>query len=224
MPHPAPVAEDPADAPTVSAQPGPDPEFEALPKPRRPWRRVTLAVLIVTAVFSLWVGHRLRPQVLYALNGWGVDQPLELGELSELEPVALVPNTWVRGAASLAPQSVRYRRPADPDYFRLARVAGEAEVWVELRVPKDYRENRYLPPGSFVGRLVPFRKSGLRHDSLLDAVEAATGEAPSRDAWLLIDGESPASARWVLAVILMLFGFAGFSVWGLWRVLRPRSA
>ena len=209
-------------APLVQA--GPDPEFEALPKPRRPWRRVTLAVLVVTAVFSLWLGHRLRPPVLYVLNSWGVDQPMELGELGQVQPAKLVANSWVRGSAGLALQSVSYRRPADPDSFRLAQVAGDADVWVELRVPKDYRENRYLPPGSFVGRLVPFRRAGLRHESLLDAVETATGERPHGDAWLLIDGESPASTRWVLAVIVMLFGFAGFSVWGLWRVLRPRTA
>jgi hypothetical protein len=41
------------------------------------------------------------------------------------------------------------------------------------------------------------------------------------DAWLLIDGEAPATTRWTLGVLALLLGFMGFSVYGLCKLLRP---
>jgi hypothetical protein len=94
---------------------------------------------------------------------------------------------------------------------------------VELRVPAGLEPERYVAPNSFVGRLVPFEHAGLRYAAVADAA-TALGSALPGDAWLLIDGESPATTRWAVGLIGLFLAFATFSVWGivrLGRAVRP---
>lgn len=197
----------------------PDPELEALPKPRRPWRRVTLVVMMVTAVASMLLALQLRSQVLYALAG---DTPRDLGELGEATLDASWENAWVRGAAELESTAIVYRRPLERDRFRLAPVVGRDQIWVQVRVPVE-ETDAYIPPSSFVGRLVPFSKTGLVYSGLPDAVRHALGKPLEGDAWLVVDGEAPRNSRWAMALVVMLFGFALFNLWGIYRIVRaPR--
>ena len=198
-----------------------DPELEALPKPRRPWRRVTLVALVVTGLFSLALGHWVRSSVLYALQSFAIHAPAELGDLAQADTSALHTNAWVRASGELQPSDLSYHRLADADGFQLARVAGDVPVWVEVRVPRGYAD--FLPPSLFVGRLVQLSEVDLRHQGVREILSAAVGPATAERGWLLIDGESPAALRWVLAVVLILFGFAGFSVWALFKIARPRK-
>lgn len=195
-----------------------DPELEALPIPRRPWRRATLATMLATAVSSVAIAWALAATARFSLLK---GPPRELGSLTNVQLSGNLENAWAHGQAELAERSVEYRRPLDPDRFRLAEVSGNRNVWVELRIPSGIEPEHYVPPNSFVGRLVPFAKAGLRHAALADAVARATGYRPTGDTWLLIDGEAPSTTRWVWGLILLFAAFAAFNVWGIVRLLKP---
>ncbi len=76
-----------------------------------------------------------------------------------------------------------------------------------------------MPPTTFRGRLVHWSRSGLRHRGLKRAVDSLAKQTVVSDAWLVVDGESPMTARWALGLALM---FAGFAVWSLITTLRCR--
>ncbi len=199
-------------------QDAPDPELEALPAPRRPWRVPTLISLGLTLLASLVLVFSLLPDASYALAS---GQPTKLADLAQFEPSAEHENRWVHGKAQLGDRQSGYRRPLDPDRFRLAPIAGNDKMWVELREPEGSLGDHFVPPESFIGRLVPLSDPGIRHRGLIGALTSSGQPAPAADAWLLIDGESPESDLWVFGVIGMLLAFAGFSAWGMLTLLRP---
>jgi hypothetical protein len=207
----------PPDPPVLSGPPLP--ELAELPPPRRPFRRVTLLTLGSGAVASLLFAAAVVPDVLYALHGGSAR---DVGELARFVPGPELADTWVRAEGQLSvTDAIKYRRPLEHDSYRLASVEENPRVWVQIRVPSGEEDPRFVPPDSFVGRLVPVSKLGLRQRGLADAVGGA-GLAPLRgDAWLLVDGESPAALRWVLGLLALLLAFAAFNVVGLVRLLRP---
>ncbi len=115
---------------------------------------------------------------------------------------------------------MRYSRPLENDSYRLAHVAGNERIWVEVRVPDGLEGPHFVPPSSFVGRLVPLEHSGLSHNDLDRAVTASGGTMP-KDAWLLMDGHAPKGSRWAMGLILLFITFAGFNAFGLYRLWRP---
>jgi hypothetical protein len=202
----------------------PDHELEALPAPRRPWRRLTLVTMTATLVGSLALLGSLRGEIAFSLVG-GAPRPL--GDLGQFQPRPGDANSWVQGEGALETgDSIAYRRPLESDSYRLSRVSGTKKLWVQVRVPHDDDDpdhKRFVPPSSFVGRLVPLGRGGVRLSRLGSAVaEAGRPPLPS-DAWLLIDGEAPATTRWTLGLALLLLGFAAWSSVGLWRLLRPAA-
>ncbi|MBN2194265.1 MAG: hypothetical protein JW751_15720 [Polyangiaceae bacterium] len=197
---------------------GADPELESLPEPRRPGRNITIVAMAVTGVASLALAASLLGEGLYALQG---GQPTDVGDLSRL-PLDGSRASWIRGEALLGHVgAIRYDRPLERDTFRLAPVNGNDRLWVEIRVPAGFEGPYFVPPTSFVGRLLPLSERGLRHLGLPSEVQHATGRSLSPDSWLLIDGESPASLRWAIGVFLLLVAFAAFNAYGLYRLLRP---
>jgi hypothetical protein len=208
---------DPA-SPALPRTASTDDDLAALPAPRRRFRSITLVVMAITAVASLALATSLRGELVYSLRS---GSPRDLGELSALLLTQAQPNTWVRGEGALSiAEVIRYSRPLEPDAYRLARLEGKPELWVELRVPRDADGARFVAPGSFVGRLVPADSAGLRYSALSGAA-AEAGRPLKDDAWLLIDGESPAGTRWVLGVFALLLGFAAFNIVGIVRLSRP---
>jgi hypothetical protein len=196
-----------------------DPELEALPEPRRPGRNLTLVVMALTGLASVVLALSLRHEALYALQR---GQPTDLGELGQIELGQARAGSWIRGAAELGTNgAIRYSRPLDRDTYRLAPVVGNERLWVEIRVPAGFEGPYFVPPTSFVGRLVPVSRLGLRHLALPGEVRSAGGASLSPDAWLVVDGESPASLRWALGLVVLLAGFAVFNAFGLYRLLRP---
>jgi len=177
--------------------------------------------MALAAASSLWVAGSLVPQATYSLQS---GPPRDLGPLTHVQLDRTLENTWAHGAAELADRSVEYRRPLDADRFRLAAVSGNQNVWVELRIPSGIEPEHYVPPNSFVGRLVPFDHVGLRHAALSEAVSAAFGRPPAPGAWLLVDGEAPGTTRWTMGLIGLFLAFAAFNVWGIVRLLRPLRA
>lgn len=195
-----------------------DPDLEALPEPRRPGRRLTLVTMSVTLVLSLVMAFALRGQAAYALASGSPD---DVGYLTDVQLSPALANHYVRGEALLASDSaVRYSRPLENDSYRLAHVAGNERIWVEVRVPDGLEGPHFVPPSSFVGRLVPIEQSGLSHNDLDRAVTASGGTMP-KDAWLLMDGHAPQGSRWAIGLILLFIAFAGFNAFGLYRLWRP---
>lgn len=202
----------------------PDRELEALPPPRRPWRKLTLMVMSVTLVGSLALLVSLRGELGFSLSG---GPPRAVGELSALTPQPSDENSFIQGEAELeAEGAIAYRRPLETDSYRLSRVVGASKLWVQVRVPEDDSDpthKRFVPPTSFVGRLVPAERGGIRLSQLSSAIAEAGRPPLPADAWLLIDGEAPVSTRWTLGVAGLLLGFAAFNLFGLQRLLRPAS-
>jgi hypothetical protein len=178
----------------------------------------------LTLIGSLAMLLALRSELSFSLGG---GEPRGIGELSRFAPQPTDANAWVQGQGELeASGAVAYRRPLESDSYRLSRVTGAQKLWVQVRVPRDDvdpEHRRYVPPTSFVGRLVPLSQGGVRL-SQLDAAVADSGRAalPS-DAWLVLDGEAPATTRWTLGVGMLLVGFAVFNAVGLLRLLRPAT-
>ncbi len=196
-----------------------DPELEALPEPRRPWRKLTISVLTVTALASLAMIWALRGEVLYSLrNG----PPTQLGNLETVELRQDLANRWVQGTGQLDTKgAIRYSRPLESDTFRLAPLVGRPGLRVEIRVPAGLEGPHFVAPSSFVGRLVPISRAGLRHKSLGAEVKATAGEPVPSGAWLLVDGESPAELRWAVGLVGLFLAFFAFNAYGLYRIVRP---
>ena len=196
-----------------------DSELGALPAPRRRERLATALVMVAALVASLGLGASLVGEIRYALSP---TTPVELGELAQATLASNLTNRYVRGAGLLATHgAIRYERPMEGDSFRLANVAGNPKVWVEIRVPEGMEGPKFVPPTSFVGRLVPFSTAGLRHAGLDKNVSAASSAKVEPDAWLLIDGASPRASRWSLALSALLAYFAIWNAIGLYRLARP---
>ncbi len=208
--------------PTPSSAPLPadavDPDLASLPEPPRGERRATLALLGITAMASLAMTLTLARDAAYAFASADV---AEVGDLRTAAPSSLAPDSFVRGHGMLgAAGSIRFERAFESDTFRLAPVAGRPDVWVELRVPAGVDPGRYVPPTSFEGHLVHFDGAGTRHRGLGGSVKALTGQTVAPGAWLLVDGETPANARWAVALVVLFAGFAAWNAVAIGRLVR----
>jgi len=201
-----------------------DLDLEALPAPRRPWRRATLAALALSALGSLALAFALRGEAVFALES---GPPVDVGELSRFHATSANANTWVHGNGTLrADGAVRYARPLENDTYRLARIEGNDKLWVQVSVPDDPADPEgahFVAPTSFVGRLIPVSRAGIRHGVVRAAVSDAWQGRVSDDAWLLVDGEAPQTTRWALGLCALFLGFATFSVIGLAKLTQKVS-
>jgi len=205
--------------PSPESDPASDRELIELPAPRRPWRRATLVTLSLAALGSVLLALAVLPDVAYSL---GSGEPRELGDLTAARVPGELSGKWVHGQGQLSvTNAIRYQRPLEHDSYRLASVEGNPKLWVQIRVPAGAENPRFVPPDSFVGRLLPIQDLGLRQRGLREAVGDAGLPLPSEDAWLLVDGESPAAVRWALGLFALLLAFAAFNVIGLLRLARP---
>jgi hypothetical protein len=194
-------------------------DLASLPPPRRPWRRVTLVTLSLGALASLALALAVLPDVVYSLRD---GSPRDLGDLVSARIDPGLADVWVHGEGQLsATRAIRYARPLEHDTYRLASVEGNPKLWVQVRVPANEEGPRFVPPDSFVGRLLPMSALGLRQRGLPEAVRESGVEPPASDAWLLVDGESPAALRWALGLMALLVAFATFNLVGLVRLTRP---
>jgi len=182
-------------------------------------------VLLVTCAASLAMLVGLFGELRYALRGGA---PLDLGELARFEASRARKNLFVRARGEVARVgAIGYARPLERDGFRLVPVAGNRSLWIELRIPAGFDDAHYVPPNVLEGRLLPISETGLRHAVIREAAQLSgwgPGHIP-KDAWVLIDGETPKSTRWAVGLSALFLGFAGFCLWGLVSLLRsPRAA
>ncbi len=195
----------------------PDPDLVALPKPPQRTRTLSLALMGVTALLALSMLWALAGEVRYA---WTPGQPRSVGELSELRLDENLADAFVHGTARLDAQAqARYERFLDADGFLVARVVGNEKLWIELRQPRNGDSSARLPT-SFVGRLVPMKSAGLTYRGLASRIEEQTQIAVPEDAWLLVEGATPASSRWAVALAGVLTLFAGWNLAQLVRLSR----
>lgn len=204
------------DAPVLDAQ-GQDPELLALPAPSKRARTATVGLMLVTAALALWMAFSLRGEASYALSS---GDPAEVGDLTSAELPSSLGNQYVRASALLGTAgAIKYGRAAEGDSFRLAPVAGRPNVWVEMRVPEGFEGPRFVPPTLFAGRLVPFSAAGIRHSGLAASVAKQSQVTVPADAWLLIDGSSPRTARWAVALVALFGAFAAWNLASVYRIL-----
>lgn len=210
------VPNPPSHALVASESPKDDPELLALPAPPKRERLLTVALMTITGIAAALLAWSLRSEARYALVG---STPRDVGDLTAFHPSDGDSNTYVQGTTKLlgTQGAIKYGRPAESDSFRLAPVAGNEKIWVEIRVPEGFEGPRFIPPNAFAGRLVRFRDAGLRHAGLPGTVKDKSGAEVPEDAMLLIDGSSPRASRWALALVAL---FAGFALWNAYGVLR----
>lgn len=179
-----------------------------------------MVTLLLTLVSSLGLSWALREPVAFAVHR---GPPRELGELRTLRLDRSLENSWAHVAGPIGSAAAEYRRPLDPDTYRLVPAAEVPNLWIELRIPASLEAERYVPPNSFVGRLVPIARVGPQREMLSAAVATAFGHPLPPDAWVLLDGEAPSTSRWAVGFAALLLGFFAFSVFGLVRLLGPSS-
>ena len=174
--------------------------------------------MALTALAAVWMAVALLGEARYALTP---GQPADVGDLSSLHPAGDMANWYIRASGSLgwSQGAIRYGRAAEGDSFRLAPVANNPDVWVEIRVPEGFEGPRFVPPTAFAGRLVPFARAGVRHVGLMKEVRDQANVDVPGGAWLLIDGSSPRASRWAVALAVLFVGFAVWNVAGVARVL-----
>lgn|GEM_PF-546888 len=205
---------------------GQDPDLVALPAPPKGERTVTVLMMGLTAIAAGWMSLLLLGEARYALTP---KQLTDVADLATLSPTADLDNRYVRATGLLGTTgAIRYGRAAEGDSFRLAPVAGNNKIWVEIRVPEGFEGPRFVPPTNFAGRLVRFEKAGIRHARLPESVRAQTEQQVPENAWVLIDGSSPRASRWAVALVVL---FIGFFLWNaaaiarvLGRVRDPKAA
>jgi len=178
--------------------------------------------MIITALFALVMIVALAGDVRYALTS---ADPYDVGDLTHFVPDASFSNRFVRGTGLLgAAGAIRYERPMERDSFRLAPVAGNDKVWVEMRVPASVESVPFVPPSTFVGRLVPLGKAAFRYRGLRRSVQEVTGADVAADAWVLVDGATPTSSRWTVALAMLFAVFAAYNLVTIARIVRPVRA
>lgn len=196
-----------------------DPELLELPDPPKRERTATVALLVFTALASIAMLFALRRDAAYA---FAAPDAIELGELSSAPAATFLANGYVSGSALVgAAHAIRYERPLDSDSFRLMPVAGRQDLWVEVRVPAGAENVRWVPPGRFTGRMMRFDAAGPKHRGLAGAVRDATGSEVPQGAWLLVDGDHPANARWAVMLCVLFAAFALWNVVVTAKLLRP---
>ena len=194
----------------------PQADLTAVPKPRRFTRFFTLFVMVVTFLVSILVAIQLVPEARYAFEG---TQPHEVGTLDRLALDENNANRFVHATGQLAANAVGYERPLSPGEYWLVPAVGRPDLWVEVHVPGTVTAEEFVPPVSFVGRLVPLGSAGPRY-SVLGRAAQVIGMGPTIDPWILIDGDTPRGSRWAVVVCAVLFLFALFNLWGIFRLTR----
>ena len=194
-------------------------DLTGIDSPRRPWRRISGLTMMATSFVALMLLVGLAAPARYATQR--EEGPRALGELRSARLDPALSNHWIQGTGILVNESVEYRRPLDRERYRLSAVQGMPNLWVELRVVGEGTEH-YLPPESFVGRLIPVSDLGLTHAALPRAWQQATGKPLPAGGWILLDGHSPGSSRWVLGVWLLCAVFLLCNLGAMIHLLRPQ--
>jgi len=214
------MVEDPSTPELVAPANGSaDPELLSLPRPPRLQRTISLMLMAVTAFLALTMTVALAGDVHFAFAS---AVPDDVGDMMHFVPDASMKNRFVRGTGMLsAASAIRYDRPMERDSFRLAPLAGNDNIWVEMRIPEGTSGAQFVPPATFVGRLLPMQSAAFRYRGLGRSVHEVTGTAVQENAWVLVDGATPSSSRWTVALATLFAIFAAYNLVTIGRIVRP---
>jgi hypothetical protein len=175
--------------------------------------------MALTALFSLFLVAGLGGDVSYTLSN---ADPSDVGSLGSFQPAPSMRNRFVRGQGVVtASEAIRYERVFEEGAFELVPVVGERRIWVEMRVADRDGALKLAPPTTFVGRLLPLQSALFRLRGLRIAMTDRLAGATTKDAWVLVDGATPASLRWTLALAALLTAFAAYNLVMIGRMVRP---
>jgi len=194
-----------------------DEALRELPKPKRPARTATLALMAVTGLLSLLLAFSLRHEAAFATER---SSAVDLGSFVESGELAAHDGGYVRVLVTPRdkPTAV-FDRAFEKTSYRVTQVG--AERWVIYPVPPSLDGPRFVPPALVAGRLVRVSDLGVRFRGVRNEMAALSGGTAS--GWVLVDGEDPFTMGWVLALEALLLSFAAFNLLSLVRLLRPVS-
>jgi hypothetical protein len=175
--------------------------------------------MAVTGFLALIMTVSLAGDVRFAFAS---SVPDDVGDLIHFVPDTTMKNRFVRGTGMLtAASAIRYERPMERDSFRLAPLAGNDNIWVEMRIPEGIEPAQFVPPAAFVGRLLPMGSAAFRYRGLGRSIHEVTGASVPANAWVLVDGATPTSSRWTVALAALFAIFAAYNLVTIARIVRP---
>lgn len=194
-----------------------DPELIALPAPPSGRRIATLALMAAVVAASIALAASLRGDVAYFFSS---PRPIDLGDVSAVDPATLTPNTFVRvsGTPSLA-GSVRYRRIVTGEQYVVAPLAGQQTIYVHMPASMEHTART-----EHTGRLVTFGQLGGRMRDVQEHFARRMDMPASGESFVLLLDEPPASSVWALGLVILCGIFVIVDLALVLRWFRPRAA
>ncbi|MET0283377.1 MAG: hypothetical protein ABW352_02865 [Polyangiales bacterium] len=205
----------PAGAPAREAE-ALDPELLAIHAPPQVQRLTTLTIMAAAVVAAMALLVSLRRDMAYALSQ---TQLTELAHIRQLEPSALVSNSYVRimGTPTLA-HAVGFRRGFGTRY-RVFPLAGQRNLYVQ--VPDAGGES--FVRSEYSGRLVTFDDLGGRYAELARVMQRDAKLPITGESFLLLADEPPGSYTWTLFIAFACLAFVALDIYFIIRWFRPVS-
>jgi hypothetical protein len=186
-----------------------DPELIALPAPPSGRRNATLVLMAFVVTCSLALVASLRHDLGYFALSFrggsfgGGAAATELGEVTDLEPATLRPNSYVTiDGLPLSAGAVRYRRVLSGTEYVVFPLAGQRTVFVAI--PASEAET---PRSSWSGRLVTFRQLGGRMSAVETYFSESLGMPVSGESFVLLADETPRDYVWSAFLALLCAAF-----------------
>jgi hypothetical protein len=177
-----------------------------------------MTLMALTVAASLGLAASLRGDVEYFFADSRV---VDLGDVGDIEPGALQPNTYVRvEGVPMASGTVRYTRIIGGSTYAVFPLAGQRTVFVQIPVdgPED---ERMLSRREYVGRLVTFGQLAGRFGGVRRYLDGAMAMPVSSESFLVLADEPPGSYAWAIALLALCLLFVLVNVWLMVRWFRP---
>lgn len=194
-----------------------DPELLSLPAPPQGRRNATLVLMAFVVTCSLALIGSLRHDLSYFALSFSGTAATELGDVNELDPATLAPNSYVQiDGLPLSAGAVRFRRVLSGTEYVVFPLAGQRTVFVSM--PADQLDE---PRSSWAGRLVTFRQLGGRMTAVESYFAESLGMPVTGESYVLLLGETPNDSLWSVLLALLCLGFIGTNVYLIVRWFRP---
>ena len=195
-----------------------DPELLALPAPPRARRFVAIGLMALVAVAAMALIASIRADIQYF---FATPRAVDLGDVSAVRPVDLVPNTFVRISGSpMASHTVRFQRMLSSTTYSIFPLAGQRNVFVQVTTD-DPDAARRRARTEFTGRLVTFGQLGGRYSEIRSYLHGALGLPVTAESFVVLADEPPGSYGWALAIALLCLLFVAIDVLVMVRWFKP---
>jgi hypothetical protein len=197
-----------------------DPELLTLPAPPQGRRNATLVLMAFVVTCSLALIGSLRHDLSYFALSFSGAPAAELGDVNDLDPATLVPNSYVQvDGLPLSAAAVRFRRVLSGTEYVVFPLAGQRTVFVSM--PADQLDE---PRASWAGRLVTFRQLGGRMTAVESYFSESLGMPVTGESYVLLLGETPSDSVWSVLLSLLCLAFIGANTYLIVRWFRPIAA